>query len=94
MKRLYVEMYEYKEGLKEDDFRALTKAFAETGAAPEVVAHYERLDGRGGFLIEELPDDDEKSYELTIRYGRWLNFQVFPVTTIEDAFPVIQRVYG
>ncbi len=94
MKRLYVEMYEYKEGLKEDDYRAMTKAFAETGTSPEVIAHYERLDGGGGFLIEELPEDGEKSYELTVRYGRWLNFQVFPVTTIEDAFPVIQRVYG
>ncbi len=53
MKRLYVEMYD----------RALTKAFAETGTDPEVIAHYERLDGRGGFLIEELPEDGEKSYE-------------------------------
>jgi hypothetical protein len=85
---------EYRDGLKDDDYRALTKAFAETGTAPGVLAHYERLDGQGGFIVEELPDDAEKSYELTVRYGPWVEFHVFPTTSIEDAFPVIQRVYG
>ncbi len=94
MKRLYLEMYEYKEGLEEDDLRALTKTFAQTGTSPHVLAHYERLDGRGGFIVEELPEDMERSFELTLRYGRWMNFQVFPITTMEDAFPVIQKVYG
>lgn len=94
MKRLFVEMYEYKDGLHENDLRDMTKAFTEMGTAAGVIAHYERLDGRGGFLIEEVPEDSEKNYELTIRYSRWVNFQVFPVTTMEDAFPVIQRIYG
>lgn len=94
MKRLYLEMYEYKDGLREDDFRALTKTFAEAGTAPGVVAHYERLDGQGGFIIEEFPSDAERSYELTLRYSPWVKMHVFPITTIEDAFPVMQRVYG
>jgi hypothetical protein len=94
MKRLFLVGYRYREGLSEEDFRILTKKFAETGDAPGVIAHYERLDGKGGFVLEELPEDTERSFELTLRYAPWLEFDVFPITTMEDAFPVIQRVYG
>ena len=94
MKRLMLVAYRYREGLGEEDFRNLTKKFAETGNAPGVIAHYVRLDGKGGFLLEELPEDPEKGYEFTLRYTPWLEFEVFPVTTMEDAFPVIQRLYG
>ncbi len=94
MKRLYLIAYHYREGLGEEDFRNLTKKFIEIGDAPGVVAHYERLDGKGGFVLEELPEDAEKSFEFTLRYTPWLEFEVFPITTMEDAFPVIQRVYG
>jgi hypothetical protein len=52
------------------------------------------MDGRSGFLIEEVPEDAERSYEITISYGPWIQFEVFPVTTMAEAFPVIQRVYG
>ena len=73
----------------------LTKKFAELGTAPGVLAHYERLDGMGGFMIEDVSQEDtERSYELTLRYSPWIEMEVFPITTIEEAFPVIQRVYG
>lgn len=94
MKRLFLVGYRYREGLHEEDFRNLTKKFVETGDAPGVIAHYERLDGKGGFVLEEVPEDTERSFELTLRYTPWLEFDVFPITTMEDAFPVIQRVYG
>jgi len=94
MKRLYMTVYRYREGLGEDDLRKLTKKFLEIGTTRGVVAHYERLDGKGGFMVEEIPEDAEKSFELTLRYAPWLDFDVFPITTMEDAFPVIQRVYG
>lgn len=94
MKRLYISMYRYREGLGEEDFRKLTKKFLEIGDAPGVVAHYARLDGGGGFVVQELPEDPEAGYEITLRYGPWVDFEVFPITTMEDAFPVIQRVYG
>lgn len=94
MKRLYVNAYHYRDGLDDDDLRALTKKFAELGASEGVLGHYERLDGKGGFLVQEQQDDPEKDFELTIRYNPWVSFDVYPVTTIEDAFPVIQRVYG
>jgi hypothetical protein len=94
MKRLYMTMYRYHENLGEDDRRKLTKKFLETGISPGVIAHYERLDGKGGFMVEELLEDVASSYELTIKYAPWIEFDVFPITTMEEAFPVIQRVYG
>jgi len=49
----------------------------------------------GGFMIEDVSEENaERSYELTLRYTPWVEMEVFPITTIEEAFPVIQRVYG
>jgi hypothetical protein len=94
MKRLFMVAYRYREGLAEPDLRQLVKEFLEVGDAPGVIAHYERLDAGGGFVIQELPEDSEKAFEVTLRYRPWIDFEVFPITTLEDAFPVIQRVYG
>jgi hypothetical protein len=94
MKRLFLVAYSYREGLGEEDFRHLTKKFIEIGNAPGVIAHYERLDGKGGFVLQEPPEDAERAFEFTLRYTPWLQFEVFPITTMEDAFPVIQRIYG
>jgi hypothetical protein len=94
MKRLIMGMYRYREGLREDDFRKLTKKFLEIGNSPGVIAHYQRLDGKGGFILEEVQEDPERSFEFTLQYMPWIEFEVFPITTMEDAFPVIQRVYG
>jgi Domain of unknown function (DUF3303) len=94
MKSLLMGTYRYREGLAEADLRQLVKEFLEFGVAPGVIAHYERLDGSGGFVIQELPEDPEKAFEVTLRYRPWIDFEVIPVTTLEDAFPIIQRVYG
>ena len=94
MKRLLMVTYRFKEGLGEQDLRALTKKFMEVGTNPGVLAHYSRLDGQGGFLVEDATEDPAIAYEVTITYSPWLEFEVFPITTMEDAFPVIQRVYG
>jgi hypothetical protein len=94
MKGLYVTMYEYRDDLEEDDLRELTRKFVEVGTAPSVIAHYTRLDGKGGFVIQESPDDPERDFEVTLQYAPWMRFEIIPVTTIEDAFPVIQRLYG
>lgn len=94
MKRMFVTVYHYRSGLEEDELQDLTKRFMEVGSSDNVVAHYERLDGRGGFLIQEDAGDLDKQYETTLRYAEWIEFETHPVTTIEDAFPVIQRVFG
>ena len=59
-----------------------------------MIAHYKRFHGRGGFLLEEMPEHPETTYEKTIQHGPWMEFEIFPVITMEDAFPVVQRVYG
>ena len=93
MKNLFVTTYQYREDLDEDDLRDLTKRFVEVGQSPSVTVHYTRLDGRGGFLVQEA-DDPEQTFEFMTRYAPWIHFDMIPVTTIEEAFPVIQRVYG
>ena len=86
--------YRLREGLGEEDLRQLAKKFAEVGHAPGVIAHYLRLDGTGGFVIQQRQDDPEARYENILRYTPWIVAETVPIATVEQAFPVIQRVYG
>jgi hypothetical protein len=94
MKILYMITYRYRESLGEEDLRTLTKKFVEFGTAPGTFAQYERLDGKGGFVLQEMTVDPQLVYENLLHYAPWIEFEVFPITKMEDAFPVIQRVYG
>lgn len=94
MQQLYMITYRFRENLGEDGLRKLTKQFAEVGNAPGVIAHYVRLDGTGGFVLQQQQEDPEAGYENMLRYQPWLHTEAIAVTTVEDAFPVIQRVYG
>lgn len=94
MKQLWMITYRYREHLGAEDLRKLTAKFTKTGTAPDVIAQYERLDGKGGFVLANMPEDPESGYEFTIQYGPWMEFEYFPIATMEEAFPVIQRVYG
>ena len=94
MQRLYLTSYRFRGDLDDDDLQDLTKKFAEVGQSPDVMAHYVTLDGRGGFLLQRTDGEVEQSYRTTLQYGPWIEFQATPVTTIEEAFPVIQSVYG
>lgn len=95
MKRLFMTVYRYRDGNDEDDLRHLTKKFVEFGTGVKPIAHFERLDGRGGFMVEELDEESAaKSYEALIRYGPYMEFEVIPVTSMEEAFPIIASVYG
>lgn len=94
MEQLFMTTYRYRDGLDADDLRDLTKKFVEIGTAPGTIAHYTRFDGQGGFLLRKETEDLDKVFEVVIEYAPWMEFEVTPVTTIEEAFPVIQRVYG
>jgi hypothetical protein len=94
MKRLYMTTYRFREGLQAEDLRALTKQFTEVGTAPGTIAHYANLDGRGGLIISDSPEDPTETYRVTLQYGPWIEFEVTPVATIEEAFPVVLSVYG
>ena len=94
MKRLFMTTYRFRDGLKADDLRELTKQFMEIGTAPGTIAHYASLDGKGGFVISDDPQDPAETFKVTVQYGPWIDFDVVPVATIEEAFPVILSVYG
>lgn len=53
-----------------------------------------RLDGQGGYFVQEVAEDPTDDFERLLRYGAFIEFDFELVTTIEDAFPVIQKVYG
>lgn len=92
MDTYFIMTYRYREGLRPEEYRELTKKFAEVGNGPSVIAHYSRLDGGGGVLVTK--GTEVKDLEVVLEYLPWVFFESFPVTTIEAAFPVIQSVYG
>lgn len=95
MKQLFLTVYRYKEHLDETSLRELTKRFGEVGESPGTIAHYVRLDGRGGFTVSERkPDDQVKAFETILSYGPWIDFEVIPITTMADALPSITQLYG
>ncbi|MBK9180979.1 MAG: DUF3303 family protein [Acidimicrobiales bacterium] len=96
MKELYVTAYRFHSDLDREDFEELTKLFAELGSTPGTIAHYMAIGGGRGFVISEAISDDQraKAFELNVRYARFMEFEVHPVVTIEEAFPVILQVYG
>lgn len=95
MKQFFLTMYTYKDHLDEMALRELTKRFGEVGESPGTVAHYVRLDGRGGFTVSERTAEQQaKAYETILSYGPWIDFEVIPVTTMADALPSILQLYG
>lgn len=94
MNRLFMTTYRFRGHLDADDYREVTKKFTEIGNAPGVTAHYYRTDGSGGFVLANGDADAAKLLEGLIQYLPWIEFDTHPVVTIEDAFPVIQSVYG
>jgi len=94
MEQLYVTSYRYRDGLDADDLSELTKKFMEIGDTPGTIAHYSRFDGQGGFVVRKDTGEQAKVFEVIARYSPWIEFEIFPVTTIEESFPVIQSVYG
>ncbi|HET9442401.1 MAG TPA: hypothetical protein VFO65_03700 [Acidimicrobiales bacterium] len=95
MKRLMFSTYTFKDRLDEGGYRELVKRFGEIGNAPGVLAHYVRLDGRGGFTIsEEIPGKESAVYETVLEYGSYINFESTPIAAIEDALPSIVKIFG
>ena len=95
MKEFFLVRYTYKD-LDEVGLRELTKKFGEFGVSPGTVAHYVNLDGSGGFVILSAQTEEEraKGYEITIEYGPWVDFEITPVATMDEALPIILKVYG
>ena len=96
MRQFLLVRYNYHKDLDEARLRQLTKKFGEVGVAPGTIAHYVNLDGSGGFTVTESHSDEDrtKAFETTITYAPWMDFEVVPVTTIDEALPSILKLYG
>jgi uncharacterized protein DUF3303 len=98
MKQFLLTRYTYKKHLDEVEIREMVKKFAEVGSGQRVLANYVALDGSGGYIISEAldlsPEEVAKEYETTIAYAPYMDFEMTPVTTIDDAVPSIFKVYG
>lgn len=94
MKPLNMITYRIRGELDHDGRGNLVKKFVEVGQPAGVIAHYVRLDGGGGFMLQEQQDDPEAVYENALRYVPWIDIEITPIATIEEAFPVVLRVYG
>ena len=90
---LIVTRYTFKGDQSPDSVKALLAVFAERGAAPGEIAHYVLADGRGGFTISE-GDSIQDAYEDSLHYAQWMDFEMTPIQTIDDAMTTIAKVYG
>jgi hypothetical protein len=90
---LFVNRYKFKGDQSPDSVKALLAVFAEQGPGEGELAHYVLADGRGGFTISE-GDSVQEAYEASLRYQQWMDMEVTPILTIEDAMPVIGTVFG
>lgn len=90
---LFVTRYKFKGDQSPDSVKALLAVFAEQGPAAGEIAHYVAADGSGGMVISEN-DSMQQSYEDSLRYQQWMDFETVPVLTIADAMPSIMKVFG
>lgn len=74
------------------DTTALMTEFGKRGEVPGTVGHYV-YPGGGGFVIVDQ-DDLSVLYETVTAYGEWLQFDVRPILTIDDALPHIASYLG
>jgi len=69
------------------DTSALMAEFGERGEVAGAIAHYV-YPGGGGIVIAEQ-DDPKVIYEAAVAYAEWLDFDIKPALTVEDAVPII-----
>jgi hypothetical protein len=73
--------------------KALMAAFGQRGKSPGEIAHYVRADGTGGTVISENSDAKEL-HEVALAYAQWLEIEIIPILTIDDAVPALLTYFG
>ena len=74
------------------DTAALMKEFGDRGEVPGTIAHYAYPGGGGVVIVEQ--DDPTALFESVMAYGEWLEFDVKPALSIDDAVPSILTYLG
>ncbi len=70
-----------------EDTAALMTEFGARGEVPGSIAHYVYPGGGGVVIVEN--DDPKVIYEAAVAYAAWLEFDIKPALTIDDAVPII-----
>jgi len=73
--------------------RALMARFGERGKGPGEIAHYVHADGSGGTVISENTDVTVL-HDVCLAYSQWLEFEIIPILTIDDAVPNLLNHFG
>jgi len=73
--------------------KGLMALFAERGKSPGEIAHYVHVDGSGGTVISENADIKEL-HDVILAYTPWMEFEILPILTIDDAAPALFKYFG
>jgi Domain of unknown function (DUF3303) len=84
---LFITTYRIKQ-MSKDDTKKLMGAFAEHGVPSGTQAHYVAADGSQGVVILES-DDLEEGYRNLLNYSEWIEYDIKPYLTLEQALPHI-----
>ena len=90
---IFITTYRLKPFMSKDETRELMSVFAEKGVGPGVTAHYFAADGSQGVVIGEQ-DDAAVIYENIVNYAEWIEYEIKPFITIEQAVPLIAAYLG
>ena len=85
---LMMTTYRIKPFMSEDETKRMMDAFAENGTSEGTIAHYVFASGGGGVVIGES-DDLGNGYRNILNYGEWVDYEMLPLLSIDDALPHI-----
>ena len=83
---LFLTSYRAKPFMSKADQKRLLDLFGQAGAAPGTVAHYVAADNSGGWTLVEA-DSLAEGYAAILKYEEFLEFDLTPVLTIDEAVP-------
>ena len=85
---LMMTTYKIKSFMPEEERKRMMAAFAEHGTPESTIAHYVFAEGGGGVVIGDS-DELGTGYRNIQNYGEWVEYEMKPLLTIDDALPHI-----
>ncbi len=90
---LMIVEYSLKPHMSKSEVKALMDEFGKRGAGPGETGNYVKVDGSGGFTIDE-DEGMSAAYETALAYSQWMTFTLNPVLKIDDAVGPIFAYLG
>ena len=85
---LMMTTYRVKSFMPKEETKRMMDTFAEHGTTDGTIAHYVFASGGGGVVIGES-DDLGSGYRNILNYGEWVDYEMTPLLSIDDALPHI-----